>query len=115
LQQYCCSFINPTHKTQNLEQTLYLQIPQVQRIQLLDISAFCLTLQIPVLQRPYGIEIDLLEVSAKDKIGLKIFNSWSVASLVKKIGGTALGNISRRQILESSALALITVPILDKI
>ncbi|MEP7141805.1 MAG: Rv1355c family protein [Ferruginibacter sp.] len=64
--------------------------------------------------KPYGIEIDSLEISPKDKIGLKVFSSWEVASLVKKFGGKALGDISRRQILASSALVLITMPVLNK-
>lgn len=66
------------------------------------------------LEKPYGIEIDSLEVSPKDKVGLKIFNSWEVVSLVKKFGGKALGDISRKQILEGSGLALITMPSLNK-
>ncbi len=65
------------------------------------------------IERPYGVELDLFDISSKDKIGFKIAGSWSVASFVKKIGGNALGDLSRKLLINSSALALITMPKLD--
>jgi len=65
------------------------------------------------LERPYGIELDLFDITAKERIGFKIANSWSVASFVKKIGGNALGDMSRKQLLASSAVGLITMPQLN--
>ena len=62
------------------------------------------------IEKPYGVEVDSLEISPKDKVGLKIVSAWPVVSFVKKIGGKALGDISRKKILGSSALALITMP-----
>ncbi|MCC6279951.1 MAG: Rv1355c family protein [Saprospiraceae bacterium] len=59
---------------------------------------------------PYGVELDSFEISAKEKVGFKIAGSWDVASIVKKIGGRSLGDISRKQIAQSSAMVLITMP-----
>lgn len=67
------------------------------------------------IQKPYGIELDLFDLSPKDKIGFKIANSWSVAAFVKNIGGKALGDLSRKLLLNSSAVALVTMPEMNKV
>jgi len=64
-------------------------------------------------EQPYGVELDLFDITAKDKIGFKIAGSWKVASFVKKIGGNALGDLSRKLLLNGSAVALITMPKID--
>ncbi len=65
------------------------------------------------IEQPYGVELDLFDITAKDKIGFKIAGSWKVASFVKKIGGNALGDLSRKLLLNGSAVALITMPKID--
>lgn len=65
-------------------------------------------------ERPYGVELDLFDISQKDKIGFRIAGSWSVASFVKKIGGNALGDLSRKLLGTSSCVAMITMPELTK-
>jgi ThiF family len=65
------------------------------------------------IEKPYGIELDLFDITPKDKIGLKIASSWSVAAFVKKIGGNALGDLSRKLLLTSSAMGLVSMPAMD--
>jgi len=67
------------------------------------------------IKRPYGVELDLFEITPKEKIGFRIANSWAVASFVKKIGGNALGDLSRKLLNNGSALALITMPKRDNL
>ncbi|MCB9241685.1 MAG: Rv1355c family protein [Flavobacteriales bacterium] len=61
------------------------------------------------IQRPWGVELDLFDLTPKERIGFNIANSWNVASFVKRIGGKALGDLTKKQILDSSALSYISI------
>lgn len=61
------------------------------------------------IQRPWGVELDLFDLTPKERIGFNIANSWNVASFVKRIGGKALGDLTKKQILDSSALAYVSI------